>query len=145
MKRTPPWLLFLFVAAPVAGLHFSGLVPAGVPTPALQNAGILVGIMASVIGSWSVQALLRFDGVRPVTAGPFAISRHPMYLAMLGMVTAAGLLTAQWAVLGAVPVLAFLIDLKVVRPEEVELEKVFGETYKTYCKQVSRWVGRNNG
>ncbi len=143
MKRTPPWLLFMLVAAPVAALHFSGLVPAGVPTPALQNAGILVGIMSSVVGAWSVQALLRFDGTSPVTRGPFAISRHPMYVAMLGVLAGAGLLTAQWLILGAVPVLAYLIDLKVMRPEEDELQQVFGETYTAYCKQVHRWLGRS--
>lgn len=140
MTRMPPWLVFLIVALCAAALRLSGLVPPGDPQPYLQLAGAAVGLLGIGLGVASVVALLGFDGEHPVTGGVFRFSRHPMYLAMLLVVAAAGLVTAEWVVLGAVPVLAVAIDSFVVGPEESELVEVFGEDYEAYTKRVRRWL-----
>lgn len=140
MKRIPPWLVFLAVAAVAAGLRLGGFAPPGTPQAYLQIAGAACGLISIGLGAMSVRALLAYDGENPVTGGIFRFSRHPMYLAMLGVVAAAGLVTAEWVVLGAVPVLALGIDVFVIRPEEAELREVFGQAYIEYTKRVRRWM-----
>lgn len=140
MKRAPPWLIFGVVAIGAAALRLSGLVPAGAPQSGLTVAGAVIAAASIGLGVWSVKALLGYDGAHPVTSGPFRFSRHPMYLAMLGVVVAAGLITAEWVVLGAVPVLALCVDVFVVRPEEAELAAVFGDDYAEYRRRVRRWM-----
>lgn len=140
MKRTPPFVVFFVVAALVAALRLLGLVPPGAPQPELQIAGALVGATSIALGIASVKALLGYDGERPVTGGVFRLSRHPMYVAMLGVVAAAGLVTAEWVILGALPVLALAVDRFVVLPEEAELREVFGADYEAYARRVRRWI-----
>lgn len=141
MKRVPPWLIFLPVLGAAAALRLSGLVPAGAAHPLLQGIAGVLAVLSIGLGIWSVQALLRFDGQTPVSFGPFRFSRHPMYLAMFGVLAATGLVTSEWVLLGALPVLVVLVDRLVVGPEEAELRQVFGEAYERYAHSVRRWLG----
>jgi protein-S-isoprenylcysteine O-methyltransferase Ste14 len=81
---------------------------------------------------WSPKLLL--------TRGPYAFSRHPMYLVELA-------LWFGWAVLyGSVVVLVgFLLLCLVVgmlAPREVRaLEAKFGDAYREYKTRVPRWLG----
>jgi protein-S-isoprenylcysteine O-methyltransferase Ste14 len=81
-----------------------------------------------------------------MTGGPYAFSRHPMYVGELA-------LWLGWAVLyGSIPVLigfavlAALVGLLAPR-EERALEAKFGEVYRRYKARVPRWlgVGRRGG
>lgn len=80
---------------------------------------------------WSPKILLK--------RGPYAFSRHPMYLAELA-------LWLGWAILyGSLPVLAgFIVLCTVVRRlgprEERDLEAKFGEQYREYMSGVPRWL-----
>jgi protein-S-isoprenylcysteine O-methyltransferase Ste14 len=79
-----------------------------------------------------------------MTRGPYAFSRHPMYLGELA-------LWLGWAILyGSVPVLvgfvALAVVVRVLAPkEERALEAKFGETYRRYRARVPRWVGVARG
>jgi protein-S-isoprenylcysteine O-methyltransferase Ste14 len=83
---------------------------------------------------WSPKLLL--------TQGPYAFTRHPMYLAEL--TTWFG-----WALLYGSPLvfLGFLIMCSLVGVlaprEEQSLERSFGEAYREYKARVPRWLGRN--
>ena len=75
-----------------------------------------------------------------MTGGPYAFSRHPMYVGELA-------LWLGWTVLyGSIPVLvgfaalAALVGLLAPR-EERALEAKFGEVYRRYKARVPRWVG----
>jgi len=43
-------------------------------------------------------------------------------------------------------VLVFVRILVIVQiaPEEIALQDLFGTSYRDYCKQVNRWIGRKN-
>jgi protein-S-isoprenylcysteine O-methyltransferase Ste14 len=79
-----------------------------------------------------------------MTRGPYAYSRHPMYLTELA-------LWLGWAVLyGSLIVLAGLVALCVVVSilaprEERALEAKFGEAYRQYRARVPRWLGLPRG
>jgi len=75
-----------------------------------------------------------------VTDGPFAVSRHPMYLGMTlflaGISLALGSLTAFIAPLG----FALIIQAAFMPLEERSLEQVFGEQYAAYRARVRAWL-----
>jgi protein-S-isoprenylcysteine O-methyltransferase Ste14 len=79
-----------------------------------------------------------------MTSGPYAYSRHPMYLTELA-------LWLGWAVLyGSIIVLAGFVALCVVVStlaprEEHALEAKFGVAYHQYKARVPRWLGLPRG
>ena len=76
-----------------------------------------------------------------LSRGPYAVSRHPMYLAEMG-------LWLGWTVFfGSIPVLlgclVMCVGACIVAPrEELALELKFGEAYRQYKAAVPRWLGR---
>jgi protein-S-isoprenylcysteine O-methyltransferase Ste14 len=81
---------------------------------------------------------------QPATAivqdGPYKYTRNPMYLSfMLGYIGLSFLASAPFMTLLAVP-LFFLLDRRVIVPEEQYLSAKFGEAYLDYKKQVRRWI-----
>ena len=84
---------------------------------------------------WSFEARL-VEGHRLVTAGPYAIVRHPIYAAMCGLWFATGLAVARpWGlVLGVLPML--LGTWIRVRLEDSLMRGAFGETFEAWAKRV---------
>lgn len=81
---------------------------------------------------------------QPATAivqdGPYKYSRNPMYVSFLtGFVGLALLADAPLMILLALP-LWFILDSRVIAPEETYLEEKFGQTYLDYKAKVRRWV-----
>lgn len=77
---------------------------------------------------------------RLTTEGPFRHTRNPGYLSM-AMIYAgiATLRNALWAML-LLPLVLFVVQRKVIGPEERYLERTFGEEYLDYKTRVRRWV-----
>ena len=88
--------------------------------------------------SWSVGPVVAGDQ-RLRTTGPYAITRHPIYTGLLGMLVgtamAAGL--GQWAPL--VPVGLIGMEAK-IRMEERLLLSVFPEEYRQYRQRVPQLI-----
>ena len=114
-----------------------GLVPV--------SAGAMVLVWLMVLGftqaskmperielDWSPKILL--------TRGPYAFSRHPMYLAELALWLGWAILYGSLAVLAGCLVLCIVV-CRLVLKEERELEAKFGETYREYMLGVPRWLG----
>jgi len=77
-----------------------------------------------------------------VTEGPFALCRHPTYLAHSLIFFGAFLFTGYWAV-GVVALLDLLVSQLVIIPlEEKELLERFGESYKAYREKTPRFLPR---
>lgn len=106
---------------------------------------VVVGILVWV---WGAVELHRHDTSldhgKPTTAlvttGPFRFSRNPLYLGLL--LTLAGLALGHdslWAFLLLLPA-AVATQRFSVTPEEAELERRFGDTYRTYRASVRQWL-----
>jgi protein-S-isoprenylcysteine O-methyltransferase Ste14 len=100
------------------------------------------------LGLWSV-VLMRRSGqsenpwkptTRIIEAGPFRITRNPMYLQMvLVCIGFAVALMNAW-ILVLTPLCAWLLQRLAILPEESYLEAKFGETYLAYKRKVRRWI-----
>lgn len=75
-----------------------------------------------------------------VKTGPYKYSRNPMYLSfMIGYVGLSFLADAPVMTLLGLS-LFFILDRKVIVPEEEYLAAKFGDEYTAYAAQVRRWV-----
>jgi protein-S-isoprenylcysteine O-methyltransferase Ste14 len=86
-------------------------------------------------------------GVRPfsstpvlVTRGPFALSRHPMYLGLVAIAAGAAIATGVLANVWVSVAFAIWLHYAYVLPEERFLRDRFGAAYDEYCERVPRWL-----
>ena len=138
------------VAVVCAGLaiagrsHFDGLA-VGALWVWVLGLGVLVASTVftlwarfSLGTSWSVAP--KVQGDRQLrTRGPYAVTRHPIYTGLLGMLLGATLLSGigQWIVL--FPVGLILFEVK-IRMEERLMVATFPEEYPRYRRQVPQLV-----
>lgn len=75
-----------------------------------------------------------------VVAGVYRMTRNPMYLGMLLLLTGLALYLANAAALGVVLLfMAYLTRFQIV-PEERAMHKRFGASYESYRCAVRRWL-----
>lgn len=75
-----------------------------------------------------------------VTAGPYARTRNPMYLAGVLILLGVGFLLGSWGSLLVVPAYAALTHALLLPPEERTMEARFGDAYRAYRRSVPAWV-----
>ena len=143
----PPPLIFaaFFLAGLAVDVLFPATSWAGATVRwtggALIATGIVVGIAVALqfrragthLEPWKPTTVL-------VTGGLYRLSRNPAYVAVAmlhaGMALALG---KTWTLAMLAPALT-VIQLGVIRREEHYLERKFGDTYRTYCRTVRRWL-----
>jgi protein-S-isoprenylcysteine O-methyltransferase Ste14 len=77
-----------------------------------------------------------------VTTGLYRISRNPMYLGLLVILSGWALLLGSASPFVVLPVFVVVIATSQIVPEEKMLAKLFGEEYLIYSRCVRRWLGR---
>ena len=90
---------------------------------------------------WTYQARV-IQGHELITHGPYAVVRNPIYLGMLGMLVATGLVFSRWwSLLGAL--IFFLIGNQIrIRAEEKLLRETFGSQFDDYARRVPAFFPR---
>jgi protein-S-isoprenylcysteine O-methyltransferase Ste14 len=74
------------------------------------------------------------------TSGIYAISRNPMYLALLCIYGGIAIFKGNlWTFIMA-PIVVFIIQSYVIKKEEQYLMRAFGDLYLEYTKRVRRWI-----
>jgi protein-S-isoprenylcysteine O-methyltransferase Ste14 len=147
--KIPPTIVALMVAAAmwIAGLFFGHLeVP--------ESVRIIGGIALALIGGG-----ITFSGARAfrkvkttinplapeksstfVNTGVYALTRNPMYLGLLLVLTGWSVFVAcPWSLMG-LPAFVLYIGRFQIAPEERVLEKLFGAEYSVYKAKVRRWI-----
>ena len=137
-----------------------------VPVPEVHSAIIVVGLVLNVLWPWPITSTVivrwvggslvvlgvvlaawatwtagRVDLEHPeqlVTSGPYAVSRHPMYVAWTLIYLGVALVLKTWWFLVLLSIVGVLIDRE-ARREETSLEEAFGEAYRTYRHRVRRY------
>lgn len=77
----------------------------------------------------------------PATHGLYRISRHPIYVAFLIIVTGIGIMSASWVFLAFCALCMILNHYTILAEERFCLEK-YGDDYAGYMKTVRRYLGR---
>ncbi|MGB5457967.1 MAG: isoprenylcysteine carboxylmethyltransferase family protein [Gammaproteobacteria bacterium] len=142
----PPAYLFASLSAMVL-LHF--LVPVYQLTAYPWNA---IGLLPLITGAGlnlTADATLKKQGttVKPfeassalITTGVYSLSRNPMYLGMSLILIGVALLMGSLTPYTIVPGFIIIIDRAFIRPEEVTLNRQFGEAWTAYVEGVRRWL-----
>lgn len=145
--------LFIVVGLAVAVTGHGALARLAEPLGAvLRLIGMAVLVDAGVVAGWAVRAMGRHlvapAEVRPdtelVTAGPFGVIRHPLYMSVL-MLWAGGTLALLSPILAiglAALVPAFYLR---ARAEERMLTRHFGAAYTAYAARVPMLLPRIRG
>lgn len=145
--KVPPPVFYIFSITGSIGMerfYPTGYLPA---TPSFYS-GVVAAIMASILIVMVMrkfkQAATPFD-VRQgasalVTDGVMNYSRNPGYLALTLFYIAIGLmLNNAWILFLTLP-LILMMNIRVIRREEMHLEQVFGEEFRRYKQRVRRWI-----
>jgi len=75
-----------------------------------------------------------------VTSGIFGISRNPIYLGFLLILTGWAVTLAHPIAYLWLPLFVFFINRYQIIPEEMALQRQFTDVYKNYQQQVRRWL-----
>jgi protein-S-isoprenylcysteine O-methyltransferase Ste14 len=143
----PPPLIAL--AAIVIGFVLEYVWPMPLPE---REARLFIGIATFALGfalfAWALATFrsagtsveTRKPSTTVVVAGPYRLTRNPIYLGMaLGIVGVGIAAGSVWVFAMTLPFLA-VIDHGVISHEERYLEAKFGAPYRAYRERVRRWV-----
>ncbi len=105
--------------------------------------GLVIGILAIFLFKKDKTTLNPINPEKAtslVTTGIFSISRNPMYLGLLFVISSTILFFGSW--LGIIILIFFIwyINKFQIIPEEEAMEKLFGNKYNEYKKNVRRWI-----
>lgn len=139
-------------AAAVVVLERIRPAPLRTPRLLLRAAGSVAIAAGCAVNAWALVERRRrtagdFELEHPqslVTTGPYALTRHPMYVGWWLIHLGIGLLRGSAWVVATVPA-ATLIEHLGVLSEERTLEHTFGDDWARYRDRVPRYVGRRAG
>jgi protein-S-isoprenylcysteine O-methyltransferase Ste14 len=144
----PPLLGLIFIIGGFVARHFDPRpFFAGHNSMRIFIGFILLSIGVAVIAIARRQFISHETPVNPyrptaalVTDGLYRISRNPIYVAFLVIVCAFAFLANSWWFFAAAILLWIVLRFGVVNREEQYLADKFGETYRSYCQRVRRWM-----
>ena len=148
LKIPPLALVPLFAFLMLALAWFTPEV--GIPAPwRIWNAVILVllgfiialaGVISFRLARTTVNPLNPHSSSSLVIKGIYRYSRNPMYVGFLCWILAWGVyLDNLVALVLGLTFIPYMNRFQIL-PEEKALTHLFGEEYRTYCKQVRRWL-----
>lgn len=85
------------------------------------------------LAPWSPPAQL-------VTGGAYAVSRNPMYVAVVTVLGGWSVWYASWALVLYTVAVVVAFHLRIVLYEEPRLDETFGEAWQGYRADVPRWL-----
>lgn len=147
MKRVLPPTYFLLALIAMGVLHV--VWPAGrylrFPATLVGLGPLALGVLLNVLADRQFRR--HQTTVKPherssalVTAFPFSVTRHPMYLGLMLMLAGVAILLGSVSPLAVVLGFAVLLDLRFARVEEMVLAETFGEAWEVYRMRVRRWL-----
>jgi protein-S-isoprenylcysteine O-methyltransferase Ste14 len=110
------------------------------PRPGLLLAGGVVALLGLAVRAWAAGTIVKNREL--ATAGPYALTRNPLYLGsfLLGLGLSVGGGRPAFALV-FVPAFAALY-LPLMRQEEERLEKLFGAPFRAYAARVPLFLPR---
>ncbi|HEX2485110.1 MAG TPA: isoprenylcysteine carboxylmethyltransferase family protein [Myxococcota bacterium] len=147
VRVLPP---LLFLASIALGVVLGSLLPlrfhaGGGIRVALGVGAIALGV---ALAAWTIAWMRRThqdpDPRKPtpelILAGPFRLSRNPIYVGMALVQLGVGVALGNLWVLLLLPPTLYVLVRQVVEREEAYLARKFGEPYEAYRRSVRRWL-----
>jgi protein-S-isoprenylcysteine O-methyltransferase Ste14 len=113
----------------------------------VQTIGIAILVASTAFTIWSRIRLGVMWSLSPIarddhelrTQGPYAVTRHPFYTGLIGMLLGTAFVTGQgrWVLVLIVGILVLMA--KALKEEEL-MSSVFGDRYESYRQRVPRLV-----
>jgi protein-S-isoprenylcysteine O-methyltransferase Ste14 len=113
----------------------------------------MVVIFAAIGAAFGITGLLSFskvkttfDPMKPdsstslVTSGTYSITRNPMYVGLLSILTAWCFFVESAYALLLLAVFVIYMNKFQIEPEERALRSIFGDAYDDYVLRVRRWL-----
>jgi protein-S-isoprenylcysteine O-methyltransferase Ste14 len=122
----------------------AGFLPGGTRREWLVLPADIIATVGLAYSVWGLAYLRRSFSIIPearrlVTGGPYALSRHPVYLGEVVTAIGINLATAGW--LGALAIVYFIgCELMRIRWEEGVLSRAFPGDYPGYASRVPRYL-----
>ncbi len=125
-------------------------LPRGFFTPVLVLSGAILGTAGVILVIEARREFAKYaqptdpglSTSKVVTTGVFSISRNPLYLGGICILTGIALAAnLPWFIILLLPTLV-VCQYILIAPEERYLAAKFGEGYHTYAASVHRWIGR---
>jgi len=148
-----PWppviTVTLIAAAVVLGMYAPLGWDAGtVGGQMVRFAGLVVVLVAVTLYAAAARAMIRArTNILPhraadhlVTTGVFAVSRNPIYLANVLLLSGIGLFLGSFWFLLAAAIGGYAEQKLAIEREERHLEHKFGKAWRDYKKRVRRWI-----
>jgi protein-S-isoprenylcysteine O-methyltransferase Ste14 len=144
----PPFALFYFYVIFAAAFGWPSVTRQEFfPSAAVAWIGVLLCAAALLLVLWSLVSFRRsfrigIDTDRPgrlITNGAFAVSRNPIYVALITMMAGQLLIFPNVILLIYVVAAAWLIHRQILREEEY-LRGHYGQAYTDYCNKVRRYL-----
>lgn len=148
LKVPPPVVialtaLLMWLASRIAPVLAFEIPARQVVAIALVTAGFITGL-SGVLAFWrartTVNPLKPQSSSSLVTWGVYRVTRNPMYLGGLLILTAGAILLANAAALLFLPAFILYITLFQIVPEERVLTSLFGADFVAYKSRVRRWL-----
>lgn len=115
-----------------------------------NKAGLFIIGAAVLLDFWSLGLFFRArttpNPMKPgnashlVTGGMYRISRNPMYLGLLVILSGWALYLGSLSPLLVLPLFVWVLTTQQIMPEEAVLAEKFGQAYQDYRSRVRRWV-----
>lgn len=114
--------------------------------------GLLFILVGAVLIIWANYTLfyvgkIGFEDREPfhvpyklVQDGPYKFSRNPIYLAGILLILGLGVIIGSITVLFSAIIVFIILRFGLIKWEEKNLEKAFGDDYIAYKKRVRRWL-----
>ena len=145
--RVLPPVYLLFSLLLMFALHWLFPIVRIVHEPA-RLLGILPILIGISTGIWTRLLFARAGTtIKPfqesttlITQGPFRLTRNPVYVSMILVLIGTALLLGTLSPWFVIPILALILDRRIIRVEEGMLESRFGDQYRNYQLHVRRWL-----
>jgi protein-S-isoprenylcysteine O-methyltransferase Ste14 len=142
-----PTNYFVALMALSVVLHFVYPI-AKVLYPPATYAGYLLIVFGAAMNLWTDALFKRHETtVKPylepsalITSGPFALSRHPMYLGMASVLLGVAVIHGTVVTFVFPAAYVALMELLFIPHEEESCVKAFGDAYHEYRRKVRRWL-----
>ncbi len=147
MRNIMPPNYFYFLLIVLLITHFVFPIVHWTSSP-FRYMGILLILFGIILNLWTDQLFKKLSTtVKPhelpstlIMAGPFKISRHPMYVGMVSILLGTALICGTVLTLLYPVIFIMLMEMLFIPIEEKNLTQQFGEKYHQYKKRTRRWI-----